>query len=372
MGKQIVAPSPAKIKAIGVGGGGCNAISRMVQENVSGVEFIAVNTDAQALEACNVPVRVQIGEKLTRGLGVGGDHRLGQKAAEESRDELREIVQGADMVFLAAGMGGGTGTGAVPIVASLAKESGALTIAIVTKPFHFEGAHRRIVAEEGIQKLAENVDTLIIIPNDRLLTLADAKMNVDLAFKLADDVLTQGVKAIVEVIHVPGRINLDFADIKSVMREAGPAWLAIGKGTGQNRAAEAARAALSCPLLDVNIEGARGVLYVISGGQSLTLHEINEAAEVIMNAVDPEANIIFGVTNNDRLDNEVEVTLIATGFRARASLAPPRPEEVKELLKRLDEEAEIDVPAFLRHPLSIRRRQMLSRASQPPARTPLR
>lgn len=363
MAKQIVAPSPAKIKVIGVGGGGCNAINRMVEEGITGVEFIAMNTDAQALQLCQCPIKVQLGVKLTRGLGVGGDHLMGQRAAEESRDELREIVHGADMLFITAGMGGGTGTGGAPIIAQLAKESGALTIAVVTKPFSFEGIHRRLVAEEGINKLVEYVDTLITVPNDRLLAICDVKTGVNKAFKLADEVLANGVRAIAEVITVPGLINLDFADIRSVMKDAGPAWLAIGKGTGQNRAADAAKAALASPLLDVSIEGARGVLYTVTGGQSLTLHEVNEAANIIAKAVDPEANIIFGVTYDERLDNEVKITLIATGFRTKAGVTPPKPEEVKKLIEAAEEETEIDVPAFLRRPLTLRRQQMLHRGA---------
>jgi cell division protein FtsZ len=363
MAKQIVAPSPAKIKVIGIGGGGCNAINRMVDEGILGVDFVAMNTDAQSLQLCQSPVKFQLGEKLTRGLGVGGDHRLGERAAEESREELREIVHGADMLFITAGMGGGTGTGAAPVVAQLAKEGGALTIAVVTKPFSFEGIHRRLVAEEGINKLMEYVDTLIIVPNDRLLTICDVKTGVNKAFKLADEVLFHGVQAIAEVITVPGLINLDFADIKSVMKDAGPAWLAIGRGTGQNRATDAAKAALASPLLDVSIEGAKGVLYTITGGQSLSLHEINEAANIITKAVDAEANIIFGVAYDEEMNNEVKITLIATGFRTKGGITPPKPEEVKQLLQAVGEE-ELDVPAFLRHPLTLRRQQMIHRASQ--------
>ena len=252
MAKTSYVPNPAKIKVIGLGGGGCNAITRMVQEEIQGVEFIAMNTDAQAMALCEAPIRIQLGQKLTKGLGVGGDRILGQKAAEESRDELREVLAGADMVFVTAGMGGGTGTGSAPTVAEIAKQSGSLTIAVVTKPFSFEGTHRCQVAQEGIVNLLGKVDTLIIIPNDRLLDICDQKTGVDNAFQLADDVLRHGVQAISEVITVPGLINLDFADVKAVMKDAGPAWMSVGRGSGQNRAIDAAKEALASPLLDVN------------------------------------------------------------------------------------------------------------------------
>ena len=283
MAKQILAPSPARIKVIGCGGGGCNAVTRMVREEIVGVDFYALNTDAQALMLAECPHKVQIGEKLTRGLGVGGDHNIGQRAAEESRDDIRDLVGAADMVFVTAGMGGGTGTGAAPVVAEAARETGALVIGVVTRPFSFEGAHRRLVAEDGINRLTEQCDTLIIVPNDRLLALCDAKTGVDSAFKMADDILRQAVAAIAEVITVPGMINLDYADVKSIMKDAGPAWLSIGKGTGQNRATDAAKNALASPLLDVSIEGASGVLYTVSGGHSLTLRRqqmVSRAASV--------------------------------------------------------------------------------------------
>ncbi|TET50159.1 MAG: cell division protein FtsZ, partial [Dehalococcoidia bacterium] len=277
MAKQIYTPTPARIKAIGIGGGGCNAITRMVREEIKGVDFMAMNTDGQALALAEAPTRIQLGEKLTRGLGAGGDHKLGTKAAEESRSIIEDLVQDADMVFIAAGMGGGTGTGGIPVVAEIAKQSGALTIAVVTKPFTFEGTHRAEVAEEGLVTLSEKVDTLIIIPNDRILQLCDAKTSVDNAFRLADDALLLGVQAISEVVTVPGLINLDFADIKSVMKDAGPAWMSVGKASGQSRAAEAAKAALASPLLDVSVDGTTGVLFNITGGPSLTLFECNEA-----------------------------------------------------------------------------------------------
>ena len=286
MAKQIMAPTPARIKVIGVGGGGCNAVTRMVRDEIQGVEFYALNTDAQALMLAECPHKMQIGEKLTRGLGSGGDDSVGQRAAEESRDDIRDIVGQADMVFVTAGMGGGTGTGAAPVVAEAARETGALVIGIVTRPFSFEGAHRRLVAEDGINRLTEQCDTLIIVPNDRLLALCDTRTGVDSAFKMADDVLRQAVASIAEVITVPGMINLDFADIKSIMKDAGPAWLSMGKGTGQNRATDAAKAALASPMLDISIEGAKGVLYTVTGDSSLTLHEVNEAAELIKGILD--------------------------------------------------------------------------------------
>ncbi len=345
MAKTIVAPTPAKIKAIGIGGGGCNAISRMVREGIRGVDFIAANTDAQALALAEAPTRIQLGEKSTKGLGVGGDPELGFKATEESRQIIEEVIEGADMVFISCGLGGGTGTGGIPSVAQTAKESGALTIGVVTKPFTFEGGHRTEVAEEGILKLANKVDTLIIIPNDRLLQLCDAKTTVDSAFKLADDALFHGVQAISEVVTVPGLINLDFADIKSVMKDAGPAWMSVGKGSGQNRAAEAAKAALASPLLDVSISGAKGVLFNITGGPSLTLFECNEAAQVISQAVAPRANIIFGVVFDPKLDSEVKITVIATGFSSQYGKGAPNLEELRRLIKSGET---LDVPSFLR------------------------
>jgi len=346
MAKTIFTPTPAKIKAIGIGGGGCNAISRMVREGIRGVDFIAMNTDAQALALTEAPTRIQLGEKLTRGLGVGGDHRAGNKAAEESHQIIEELIEGADMVFVSSGMGGGTGTGGIPVVAEIAKESGALTIGVVTKPFSFEGGHRVEVAEEGILTLSDKVDTLIIIPNDRLLKLCDAKTTVDSAFKLADDALLLGVQAISEVVTVPGLINLDFADIKSVMKDSGPAWMSVGRGNGQNRAAEAAKAALASPLLDVSINGSKGVLFNITGGSSLTLFECNEAAQVISQAVDPRANIIFGVVFDPKMDGEIKITVIATGFSSQYGKGAPNLEELRRLIKGGGDT--LDVPSFLR------------------------
>ena len=346
MAKSISSPIPAKIKAIGIGGGGCNAINRMVRQGVTGVDFIAMNTDAQALALSEAPTRIQLGEKLTKGLGVGGHHEMGKKAAEESRQIIEELVEGSDMVFVNAGLGGGTGTGGIPVVAEIAKSTGALTIGVVTKPFTFEGGHRSQVAEEGILNLTSKVDTLIIIPNDRLLHLCDAKTSVDSAFKKADDALMLGVQSISEVVTVPGLINLDFADIKSVMKDAGPAWMSVGIGSGQNRAAEAARAALASPLLDVSIKGATGIVFNITGGPSLTLFECNEAAEVISQAVDSSANIIFGVVNDPEMpDSELKITVIATGFGGQRGQVVSR-EELRRLIKGGGEA--LDVPSFLR------------------------
>ena len=365
MAKTTFSPNPAKIKVIGLGGGGCNAITRMVREQIRGVEFIGVNTDAQALSITEAPIRVQIGEKLTRGLGVGGDHIMGQKAAEESRDELKELLTGADMVFITCGMGGGTGTGAASVVADISKQAGALTIAVVTKPFTFEGVHRNEVAEDGIVRLLGKVDTLIIIPNDRLLDLCDQKTGVDSAFKMADDVLRHGVQAIAEVITVPGLINLDFADVKTVMKDAGPAWMSIGIGSSKNRAVDAAREALASPLLDDSIDGAKGVLFNVAGGPDLTLFEVNEAAAVIKQAVDPAANIIFGVVQDPSLGEEMRITLIATGFASKLGMAGvSREDEFTQLLKGLKSEEELDVPAFLRRPLFSHRRQAITQSTK--------
>jgi len=350
MAKSGFVPNPARIKVIGLGGGGCNAVTRMVREEIRGVEFVAMNTDAQALALTEAPMRIQLGERLTRGLGAGGDHNIGTKAAEESRDEIKEVIQGADMVFVTCGMGGGTGTGSISVAAEVAKQSGALTIAVVTRPFTFEGAHRSKVADEGIARLIEKVDTLIIIPNDRLLSLCDVKTGIDSAFKMADNVLRHGVQAISEVITVPGIINLDFADVKAVMKNAGPAWMSIGFGQGKDRAVQAAKEALASPLLDVSIDGAHGVLFNIVGGNNLTLFEVNQAAEVIRQAVDPEANIIFGVGQDSAMEGDVRITLIATGF-ASGSLGADSAKE-KEKLEAVagirDAEEEMDVPSFLR------------------------
>jgi cell division protein FtsZ len=350
MSKTSYVPSPAKIKVVGMGGAGCNAITRMVREQIRGVEFIAMNTDAAHLEITEAPVRIPIGEKLTRGLGAGGDHNIGRRSAEETRDEIKQALAGADMVFLAAGMGGGTGTGSVSVVAEVAKQSGALTIATVTKPFAFEGSRRMQVAEEGISQLMARVDTLIIVPNDRLLELSDNKTSVDGAFKMADEVLCHAVQAIAEVITVPGIVNLDFADIRAIMKDAGPAWMSMGRGSGSTRAANAAKEALASPLLDVSIQGAKGVLFNVCGGNNLTLFEVNEAAKIIGEAVDPEANIIFGVNVDPNMGNEVRLTLIATGFASRDQISgAARDKEITKVLKSLKTEEDLSVPAYMRY-----------------------
>jgi cell division protein FtsZ len=349
MAKQSFVPSGAKIKVIGMGGGGCNAITRMVREGIRGVEFIAMNTDAQGLSITEAAVRIGLGERLTRGLGAGGDNHVGQKAAEESKDEIKQAVSGADMVFLTCGMGGGTGTGTIPLVAQICKQSGALTIAICTKPFGFEGSHRLRTAEEGIADLVKEVDTLVIIPNDKLLEMCDQKTNVDQAFKMADEVLCHGVQAIAEVITVPGLINLDFADIRSIMKDAGPAWMSIGKGSGQNRAKDAAKQALSSPLLEVSMRGAKGVLFNVAGDESLSLMEVNEAAKIIQQEVDPSANIIFGVKVDPLMGKDVRLTLIATGFAGKGNpIGQMQDKEINRMLKAKTEE-ELDVPSFMRY-----------------------
>jgi len=364
MAKSSFIQTPAKIKVIGMGGGGCNAISRMVRDEIRGVEFIAMNTDAQALAITEAPVRFQLGERLTKGLGAGGDPNVGMRAAEENRDELMQLVSGSDMVFVTAGMGGGTGTGSIPVVAEIAKKSGALTIAIVTKPFGFEGRHRTKKAEEGIARLATKCDTLIIIPNDKLLSLCDKQTNIEASFKLADECLRHGVQAISEVITVPGVINLDFADVRAIMKDAGPAWMSIGLGTGNNRATDAAKEALASPLLDVSIKGAQGVLFNVTGGDTLTLHEVNQAAEIIRQAVDPSANIIFGVRRDEKLDKEIKITLVATGFAQASNLGSMEDEEITKLLKSLKVEEELDIPSFMRKPLFHDRRSIISSTSE--------
>jgi cell division protein FtsZ len=314
------------IKVVGVGGGGCNAVNRMAREQIPGVELVAVNTDGQALMHIQSDVQIRIGDKLTKGLGVGGDPVKGERAAEESRDELRDAVRGAEMVFVTSGMGGGTGTGASPIVAEVAREVGALTIGVVTRPFGFEGKKRAERAEEGIAALREKVDTLIVIPNDRLLTISDSKTTLEDAFCSADEVLHQAIQGISEVITLPGIINLDFADVRKIMGQAGPALLAIGKARGDNRASDAAKLAVTSPLLDVSIKGARGVLFNVVGGRNLGIHEVNEAASIIQEVVHPDAEIVFGAAIDESLGDEVKVTVIATGFEAKPVLTAPRTE----------------------------------------------
>ncbi|HEV8536377.1 MAG TPA: cell division protein FtsZ [Candidatus Limnocylindria bacterium] len=304
----------ALIKVIGVGGGGANAVNRMIRAELLGVEFIAVNTDAQALLLSDAPHKIRIGDKVTKGLGSGADPTVGRKSAEDDSEKLYEALKEADMVFVTAGMGGGTGTGAAPIIAEIAKDVGALTVAVVTKPFSFEGAKRRLIAEQGIAELVDKVDTLITIPNDRLLQVVEKRTSMVDAFRIVDDVLRQGVQGISDLITVPGLINLDFADVKTIMTSAGSALMGIGHGSGETRAAEAARQAIMSPLLEQSIDGARGVLFTITGGPDLTLFEVNEAAEIIHAAADPEANIIFGAVIDERMGGEVKISVIATGF----------------------------------------------------------
>ena len=344
----------AVIKVVGVGGGGTNAVNRMVDAGLSGVEFIAVNTDAQALLMCDADVKIHIGAKVTRGLGAGADPGVGHAAAMESRDELKEALKGADMVFITAGEGGGTGTGGAPIVAELARELQALTVGVVTKPFVFEGRKRSQQAELGIDNLRDRVDTLIVIENDRLLQVVEKKTSVVDAFRMADDILRQGVQGITDLITVPGLVNLDFADVRTIMREAGSALMGIGTAAGENRAAEAARAAVSSPLLETTIEGATGILLNITGGPEIGLFEVNEAAEVVTSAADQNANVIFGAVIDDAMGDEVRVTVIATGFgngrrrrRSAAQEAPLPSVPVPGGVFEVPDEA-LDVPSFLR------------------------
>ncbi|MGF1536538.1 MAG: cell division protein FtsZ [Elainellaceae cyanobacterium] len=318
-GNSVMPSSIARIKVIGIGGGGCNAVNRMIASEVSGIEFWAINTDAQALQSSASQNGLQVGQKLTRGLGAGGNPAIGQKAAEESRDEIAAALEGADLVFITAGMGGGTGTGGAPVVAEVAKEVGALTVGVVTRPFIFEGRRRTSQAEEGIAALQSRVDTLIIIPNDKLLSVISEQTPVQEAFQVADDILRQGVQGISDIITVPGLVNVDFADVRTVMADAGSALMGIGIGSGKSRSREAAIAAISSPLLESSIDGAKGVVFNITGGSDLTLHEVNAAAEIIYEAVDPNANIIFGAVIDDRLQGEVRITVIATGFTAEVA-----------------------------------------------------
>jgi cell division protein FtsZ len=354
----------ARIKVVGVGGGGSNAVNRMIEEGIAGIEFLAINTDAQALLLSDAPTRVRIGDKLTRGLGAGGDPEKGQKAAEESAEELYSVLKGTDMAFIAAGMGGGTGTGAAPIIAQIAKEVGALTIGVVTRPFTFEGGKRAAGAEAGIAKLKEQVDTLIVIPNDRLLQIADKKASLQEAFRQADDVLRQGIQGISELITVPGLINLDFADVKTIMSEGGAALMAVGRASGEDRARAAAEQAISSQLLDITIDGARGILFNVTGGPGLSLFEVNQAAAIIKETAHPDVNLIFGAVIDPNIGDELRITVIATGFervsgvgridrRARSrteaqggltrSEAVPEPFPIQSF-----DSADLDIPAFLR------------------------
>ncbi|MDJ0573207.1 MAG: cell division protein FtsZ [Pleurocapsa sp. MO_192.B19] len=315
---KIVPSNVAKIKVIGVGGGGCNAVNRMIESQVSGIEFWAINTDAQALNHAQAPQKLQIGQKITRGLGAGGNPAIGQKAAEESRDELAHALENTDLVFITAGMGGGTGTGAAPIAAEVAKEMGCLTVGVVTRPFTFEGRRRTKQAEKGIEAFRSRVDTLIVIPNNQLLSVISPETPVQEAFGVADDVLRQGVQGISDIITIPGLINVDFADVRAIMADAGSALMGIGVSAGKSRAREAAVAAVSSPLLEASIHGAKGVVINITGGYDLTLHEVNAAADSIYEVVDEDANIIFGAVIDESMDEEVRITVIATGFDGEA------------------------------------------------------
>ena len=324
MDKNVKPESFARIKVVGIGGGGCNAVNRMIDEGLTGIEFIAVNTDAQALQFSKAKVRVRVGEKSTRGLGAGGDPRIGRLAAEESAEDLYEVLKGSDMVFVTAGLGGGTGTGGAPIVAQIAKEIGALTIGVVTRPFNFEGNHRAKSAEDGAAALKEHVDTLIIIPNDRLLQIVDKRSGIQDAFKVADDVLRQGIQGISELITVPGLINLDFADVRTIMSEGGAALMAVGQATGEDRAIKAAEQAICNELLDVTINGARGILFNVTGGTDLKLSEVNQAAAIIKETAHPDVNLIFGAVIDESMGENLRLTVIATGFEGTAIKTTPK------------------------------------------------
>jgi cell division protein FtsZ len=344
----------AVLKVVGVGGGGTNAVNRMVDAGLSGVEFIAVNTDAQALLMADADIKIQVGADVTRGLGAGADPEIGLAAAQESRDELKEALKGADMVFITAGEGGGTGTGGAPIVAEIGQEIGALTVGVVTRPFGFEGRKRADQAERGIDQLRDRVDTLIVIENDRLLQVVERQTSVVDAFRMADDILRQGVQGITDLITEPGLVNLDFADVRTIMRDAGSALMGIGRASGENRAAEAARSAVSSPLLEASIEGATGILLNVTGGSDIGLFEVNEAAEVVTGAADQNANVIFGAVIDDSIGGDVQVTVIATGFggqsrrrRRRETAAPDRPAPAPTEGFDVSQDV-LDVPSFLR------------------------
>lgn len=330
MDKSLLPESFARIKVVGIGGGGCNAVNRMIDEGLTGIEFIAVNTDAQALQFSKAKVRVRIGEKSTRGLGAGGDPRIGRAAAEESAEELYEVLKGSDMVFVTAGLGGGTGTGGAPVIAQIAKEIGALTIGVVTRPFTFEGTHRSKSAEEGATALKEHADTLIIIPNDRLLQIVDKRSGLQDAFKVADDVLRQGIQGISELITIPGLINLDFADVRTIMSEGGAALMAVGQASGEDRALKAAEIAISNQLLDVTIDGARGILFNVTGGESLKLFEVNQAAAIIKETAHPDVNLIFGAVIDESMGENLRITVIATGFEGQSLSAMQSTKDVKQ------------------------------------------
>ena len=350
----------ATIKVIGVGGAGNNAVNRMIEAGIKGVDFIAVNTDRQALQTSKASTKIQIGEKITRGLGAGANPDVGAQSAEESKSELSEVLRGADMVFVTAGMGGGTGTGAAPVVAQAAKEMGILTIGVVTKPFTFEGKKRLSQAERGIESLKGKVDTLVVIPNDKLLQIIDRKTSIIEAFKMADDVLRQGVQGISDLISIPGLVNLDFADVKTIMLNTGMAHMGIGRASGENRAEDAAKEAIQSPLLETSIEGARGVIINITGGDDLGLHEVNTAAELVQRSVDPEANIIFGTVTDPTMQDEIQITVIATGFEKNESTVNAGVDKLvsKTWEKKINSipsssdtnssQNDLDIPSFLR------------------------
>ncbi|TES90894.1 MAG: cell division protein FtsZ [Anaerolineales bacterium] len=376
MKTKNIAETYARIKVMGVGGGGSNAVERMINEGMHGVEFVAVNTDAQALMQSSAPTRVRIGDKLTRGLGAGGDPEMGRKAAEESAEDLYKVLKGSDMVFVTAGIGGGTGTGATPIVAQIAREIGALTIGVVTRPFTFEGARRIQTSEVGIAKLKEKVDTLIVIPNDRLLQIVDKRASLNEAFLVADDVLRQGIQGISELITVPGLINLDFADVRTIMSEGGAALMAVGSASGEDRARVAAEHAITSTLLDITIDGARGILFNVTGGQDLSLFEVNTAAAIIKETAHPDVNLIFGAVIDPEMGDDIRITVIATGFdrsgiprhsfRKRIPQMPgkqkktsPQPSgpplQVAELEPAAFNTEDLDIPTFLRKRVSSRK-----------------
>lgn len=342
----------ATIKVFGIGGGGTNAVNRMIGAGLRGVEFWGVNTDAQALEVSLADNKLQVGARITRGLGAGSNPEVGQKAAEESREDIRLAIQGSDMIFITAGMGGGTGTGTSPVIAEIAKEQGVLTVGVVTKPFRFEGPIRISQAETGVAMLKEKVDALIVIPNDKLLQVVERKTSIIDAFRIADDVLRQGVKGISDLITVPGLINLDFADVRTIMFEAGSAMMGIGTASGENRAVTAAEAAISSPLLEETITGARGVIFNVTGGADLTLYEVNDAAEVIYNAVDPDANIIFGAVIDEKMQGDIMITVIATGFkpgaRVEEKLSMPVHAKVRPEIIATPSRDRIELPSFMR------------------------
>ena len=350
----------ATIKVIGVGGAGNNAVNRMIEAGIKGVDFIAVNTDRQALQTSKAGTKIQIGEKITRGLGAGANPDIGAQSAEESKAEVAEVLRGADMVFVTAGMGGGTGTGAAPMVAQAAKEMGILTIGVVTKPFTFEGKKRLSQAERGIESLKGKVDTLVVIPNDKLLQIIDRKTSIIEAFKMADDILRQGVQGISDLIAIPGLVNLDFADVKTIMLNQGMAHMGVGKATGENRAEDAAKEAIQSPLLETSIEGAKGVIINITGGEDLGLHEVNTAAELVQRSVDPEANIIFGTVTDPSMTDEIQITVIATGFEKNEPISSIGVDNIvtKTWEKKINSipssadtsssQNDLDIPSFLR------------------------